>query len=172
MRENEMDIVIRLATSSDAPNMAEVHMRSWEAAYKDIIPIDYIRERNAGRPALWDRILEKENTTQYIIEKDDKTAGMLGIDVSRDNDVDDCTYELTGLYLLPEYFYQGIGTQTMEFAFIKARSLKMKVMTVWLLENNHNAKRFYEKCGFIPDGSTREENFGKILNSIRMRINL
>ena len=43
----EMDIVIRLATSSDALDMAEVHMRSWEIAYKNIIPADYIREKNA-----------------------------------------------------------------------------------------------------------------------------
>ena len=168
----EMDIVIRLATSSDALDMAKVHMRSWEAAYKDIIPADYIREKSAERPALWERILENENTTQYIIKKDGKTAGMMGIGISHDNDVDDGTYELMGLYLLPEYFHQGIGTQAMEFAFAKARSLEMKIMTVWLLENNYNAKRFYEKCGFTSDGSTREQNFGKILNSIRMRINL
>jgi len=167
-----MDIVIRLATSNDALDMAEVHMRSWEAAYKNIIPTEFILEKNAGRPALWETILAKENNTQYIIEKNGKTVGMLGAGISRDDDVDDDTYELMGIYLLPEYFRQGIGTQAVEFAFTKARSLDMKVMIVWLLEENVNAKRFYEKHGFTVDGITREENFGKILNSIRMRIDL
>ena len=164
-----MSIVVRLATSSDALDMAEVHMRSWEAAYKDIIPIDFICEKNAGRPALWENILRNENTTQYIIKKDGKTVGMMGMSVSLDEDTDAGTYELMGLYLLPDYFYLGIGTQAMEFAFKKARNLEMKDMTVWLLENNHNAKRFYEKCGFVPDGCLREQYFGKILNIIRMR---
>ena len=146
-----MDIVVRLATSCDASDVAEVHMRSWEAAYKDIIPADFIREKNAGRPALWENILGNDNTTQYIIKKNGNTVGMMGMSVSQDEDVDDGTYELTGLYLLPEYFYQGIGTRAMEVAFEKAQNLEMKDMTVWLLENNHNAKRFYEKCGFVHD---------------------
>ena len=89
--------------------------------------------------------------------------------VSRDEDADDGTYELMGLYLLPEYFFQGIGTQAMEIVFKTARNLEMKDLTLWVLENNHNAKRFYEKSGFAPDGCSREQNFGKILNAIRMR---
>ena len=97
---------------------------------------------------------------------------MMGISVSRDEDAGNGTYELMGLYLLPEYFRQGIGKQAMEFAYAEARKLNMKVMTVWLLEDNLNAKRFYEKCGFIADGSIREQNFGKLLNSIRMRRDL
>lgn len=170
--EAEMNITIRLAVPADAPDMAEIHMRSWEAAYKDIIPEEYIREKNAGRTALWERILGSINTTQYIIKKDGKTAGMMGIGASRDENAGDDTYELMGLYLLPEYFRQGIGTQAMEFAFDMTRVLGKKHMTVWLLEDNLNAKRFYKKCGFISDGNKREQNFGKPLNSIRMRRDL
>ena len=70
---------------------------------------------------------------------------------------------------MPEYFRQGIGTQAMNFAYTEARKLEMKVITVWLLEYNLNAKRFYEKCGFIPDGNKKEQDFGKVLNIIRMR---
>jgi len=33
--------------------------------------------------------------------------------------------------------------------------LRKKDITVWLLAYNLNAKRFYEKCGFISDGETR-----------------
>ena len=166
------NILIRLAVPADAPDMAEAHMRSWEVAYKDIIPEDYIREKNAERPVLWERILGDTNTTQYIIKKEGKTAGMLGISVSRDEDADDGTYELMGLYLLPEYLRQGIGTQAMEFTFAKARSLGMKVITVWLLEDNLNAKMFYEKFGFTADGKSIERDFGKTLKSIRMRRDL
>ena len=147
-------------------------MRSWEVAYKDIIPAEYIKEKNAGRPALWEKILSDVNTTQYIIKKDGKTAGMIGIGSSRDEDTEDDVYELMGLYLLPEYIRQGIGTQAMEFAYDKARGLCKKNMTVWLLEDNINAKIFYETCGFVADGSLREQSFGKVLNSIRMRRDL
>ena len=47
-----INITIRPAVLTDAPDMAEVHMRSWEVAYKDIIPAEYIKEKNATRPAM------------------------------------------------------------------------------------------------------------------------
>ena len=162
-------IVIRLAVRADAPDMAEVHMRSWEAAYKDIVPEEYIREKNALRPALWERVLSEANTTQYIIKKGGKTAGMIGIGPSRDEDAGSDVYELMGLYLLPEYFRQGIGSQAMEFAFDKARELDKKIMTVWLMADNLNAKSFYEKCGFTKDGKSRISERGRIMEDIRMR---
>ena len=93
----------------------------------------------------------------------------MGIGISRDEDAAEGTYELMGLYLLPEYFRQGIGTQAMEFAYSEARKHEMKVITVWLLEDNIDAKKFYAKCGFVSDGGFMERNFGKTLNSIRMR---
>ncbi len=167
-----MDITIQLAVFTDAPDIATVHMRSWEAAYKDIIPDEYIREKNSGRKALWKKILEGVNTTEYIIKKGGIIVGFIGMGVSRDEDANKETYELKGLYLLPEYFRQGIGTKAMEFVFSKARDLNMKTVIVWLLESNHNAEKFYEKCGFVPDGKTREQNFGKTLNCIRMKRNL
>ena len=39
---SESLITIRLAIPADAPDMANVHMRSWEVAYKDIIPAEFI----------------------------------------------------------------------------------------------------------------------------------
>jgi len=147
-------------------------MRSWEAAYKDIIPAEYIREKNTARPALWQRIITDENMTQYVIQKDGKTVGMTCVAPASDEDAGNDWYELHSLYLLPDCFRQGIGTYAMEFAFDKARSLGKKIMTVWLLADNRNAKNFYEKCGFTADGSSRERDFGKTLKSIRMRKSL
>ncbi|MDR2686643.1 MAG: hypothetical protein LBB75_02745, partial [Oscillospiraceae bacterium] len=59
--------------------MAEVHMRSWEAAYKDIVPADYIREKNAARPAFYKRVITEENTDFYVIQLDGKTVGIMRI---------------------------------------------------------------------------------------------
>ena len=164
-----MSVTIRLAVPADALDMAEIHMRSWEAAYKDIIPASYIKEKNAGRPALWQRVITDENTTEYVIQADGKTVGLMGVGPSRDEDTGDDVYELTGLYLLPEYFRQGIGTQAMEFAFDRARGLGKKVMTVWLIADNLNAKNFYKKFGFAEDGKSRISKRGRIMEDIRMR---
>ena len=61
-----MNIAIRLAVPADAPDMAEVGMRSWEVAYKDILPADYIREKNAARPEQYRRTITAENKNYMI----------------------------------------------------------------------------------------------------------
>ena len=168
-----MNITIRLAKPADALDMAEVHMRSWEVAYKDIIPMEYIKEKNATRPDLFKRIITDENTTQYVIQKGDKTVGiMCVVDMPQDDDADENVCELEGIYLHPDYYRQGIGTKAMEYAFDIARYWKKTVMTLWVFSENTGAIKFYEKCGFIADGSTKTYNCGKIMECIRMRRDL
>ncbi|GHV12856.1 GNAT family N-acetyltransferase [Clostridia bacterium] len=167
-----MDINIRPAVPADAPDMAEIHMRSWEVAYKDIIPADYIHKKNATRQVLWQRIVTDENTSKYVIQVSGKTAGFMEIAPSRDDDADNDTYELHGIYLHPDYFRQGIGTQAMRFAFDKARSIGKTVMTLWVFAENTNSVSFYEKCGFAADGNTKTLDCGKSVKAIRMSRNL
>ena len=162
-------IDIRLATLADAPDMAEIHMRSWEAAYKDIIPAAYIREKNATRPALWERILSGENTTRYIIRSGGKAVGFVCVGPSEDDDVDDSFYDLHGLYLHPDYYRKGIGTQAMAFALDLARGRGKIAMTVWVFAGNANAIAFYEAAGFTPDGKIDTRDFGKIMECVRLR---
>ena len=164
-----MNIKIRLAKPEDASDMAEVHMRSWEVAYKDIVPMEYIRAKNATRPEKWKEILANENTTQYAIQADGKTVGILGVGLPQDNDADDNYYELHGIYLHPDYYRKGIGTQAVDFAFNKARELNKKYMNVWVFAENYNSIKFYKKCGFVADGKTKDYNCGKILKCIRMK---
>ena len=167
-----MNITIRLAIPADAPDMAEVHMRSWEVAYKDIIPAEYIREKNAGRHALYKRVVTGEDTNQYVIQKDGKTVGIMRVAPPQDDDVGDNFYELHGIYLHPDYYRQGIGTKAVEFAFEKARGLGKTVMTVWVFAENTNSIKFYEKCGFVADGKTKTYDCRKIMECIRMRRDL
>ena len=165
-----MNITIQLANPDDAPDMAEIHARSWEAAYKDFIPMEYIREASAKRPDLWKRIVTNENTTHYIIKADGKTVGIMTIAPPKDEDVDDNYFELHGIYLHPDYFYKGIGTQAVNFAFDKALELGKKFMNVWVFAENENAIKFYEKHGFTADNKTNtHDHVSRITKSIRMK---
>ncbi|MCL2531307.1 MAG: GNAT family N-acetyltransferase [Oscillospiraceae bacterium] len=162
----------RLAVLTDAPDMAEIHARSWEVAYKDIIPAEYIKEKNTTRPALWQCILSEENTTRYVVQTDGKTVGLLAFGSPDDDDLDDSVYDLQGLYLHPTVFRQGIGALATNFAFNAARALGKTAMVVWVFEDNTNSVIFYEKCGFVADGKTKTLSYGKPLQCIRMRCEL
>jgi ribosomal protein S18 acetylase RimI-like enzyme len=162
-------IYIRLAVPADALEMADIIMRSWEAAYKDIIPAEYIREKNATRPALYKRVITDENTESYVIQYNGKTVGIMRVAAPQDDDMGDNAYELHYIYLHPDFFRMGIGTQAMKFAFNIACRLRKTEMTVWVFAENTNTIKFYEKCGFVPDGKTKIHDMGKSMGSIRMR---
>ena len=164
-----MNVNIRLAVPGDAAEMAEVLMRSWEVAYKGIIPDEYIREKNAGRPEQYKWAVTAKNTDSYIIRRDGKTVGIMRIAPPQDDDTGDDFYELHYIYLHPDYYRQGIGTKAMAFAFDIARNLGKKYMVVWVFADNVNSVKFYEKCGFQADGKTAMRDFGKMLTSIRMK---
>ena len=162
-------VAIRLAVPADAPEMAEVGMRSWEAAYKDIIPADFIRQKNATRPEHFKKSITHENKYTYVIQRGGKTVGIMHVAPSSDMDLDDSFYELHYIYLHPDYFRQGIGTKALDFAFDLARKLGKTAMSVWVLAENVNSIKFYEKCGFIADGSVKPREYGRVLECIRMR---
>ena len=169
-----MNTTIRLAIPADALDMAEVYMRSWEAAYKDIVPADYISEKNKRSFAQMEHLLndEKFSPFQYVMLLDGVIVGIMTVASSRDEDTDDSFYELHGIYLHPDYYRKGIGTQAMEFACNIAHSLDKITMILWVFEDNINSVKFYEKCGFAADGKTKILYCGKELTAIRMRKNL
>ena len=164
-----MALQIRLATPYDIPEMIEVHRLSWEAAYRGIIPDSYIEEMNTRRPGSFTAMITPENTTQHIIIREGTVVGILGIDEPRDEDLDSQYYELQGIYLHPDYYRQGIGSEAMEFAYSLARNLGKTFMVLWVLDENQAATDFYEMQGFCADGASRVYYFGREMEGIRMR---
>lgn len=55
--------------------------------------------------------------------------------------------ELHALYILPEFQGQGIGLRLLRAAGSVSR--------LWVLKENHSARRFYEACGWSTDGEER-----------------
>ena len=158
-----------MATLDDAAEIAKVHMRSWEVAYRGLIADDYIQDRNAKRPEQFRSMLSGENTTHYVILKEECIVGLLSMGLSRDDDADATRYEVYGIYLHPDYFRQGIGSIAMAYAFDTARQLGMKTISLWVLQGNEQAIGFYQKQGFSFDGSTKQVVYGIEKTVLRMR---
>jgi L-amino acid N-acyltransferase YncA len=167
-----MDISIRSATPADALEMAEAYMRSWEVSYGEIVPSDFISEKRRKCVAQMEYMLsdEKLSPFQYVILVDGVIAGVMTVAPARDEGTDDNFYEIHGIYLHPDYFRRGIGTQVVEFACETARRLGKTKMILWVFEDNTNSINFYKKCGFFADGKSKILNCGKELSAIRMEI--
>lgn len=168
MKFMSMDMVIRKAELADAAAMADIHRCSWLAAYTGLIPDEIIAAKNAGRPAMWTRVLSGPHGN-YLALVDGEPAGLLGLfSPCRDQDLSEAG-EIGGLYLYPRYWGCGAGRRMMDFALATLAANGHAVFSLWVLEGNVRARRFYEKCGFAFDGARKEMADDASLMEVRYR---
>ena len=145
---------IRLASHDDAARCADIHIRSWIFAYSNYISETTLERQNANRPLLCSKLLSNNQNIHYVIEADDKITGFFTINPSRDSDITD-TYELTGLYLDPDYTGMGLGNLALSWINSEIAARGYHTVSLGVLDKNARAKSFYEKNGFFHDGTTK-----------------
>jgi ribosomal protein S18 acetylase RimI-like enzyme len=160
---------IRRATPEDAPTLAKIHVDSWQAAYQGIVPASHLerftyqRREDAFRQAL---ITNTEET--YLVTEDNQAIAILTIGPSRDDDLDTTTTgELWGIYITPDYWRKGVGSRLVDEAESMLRSRGYTQVVLWVLEDNLNARRFYERVGYRLDGAYKMVELGKPLKAVR-----
>lgn len=166
---------IRSAAPNEAAAIAAVHNTSWRAAYQGLVPQEYLDGLDLGRRrAVWKSILRNaewpyEGT--LVAEVNEEIVGFLGFCHGRDNDEDPSLVgEVASLYLLPSVWGRGIGQDLLEASVNALANAGFRQCTLWVLDGNHRARRFYETNGFRPDGTTkRDESRGFPLTEVRYR---
>jgi ribosomal protein S18 acetylase RimI-like enzyme len=160
---------IRRAQANDAPLLAQVHVDAWQVAYRGVVPdsflerFTYQRREAAFRQALADNLEET-----YLVEEDDHALAILTIGACRDDDLDvTATGEIWGIYITPAYWRKGIGTQLVQEAERMFQARSYREVVLWVLEDNTEARRFYEAMGFRVDGAFKMVELGKPLKVIR-----
>lgn len=68
--------------------------------------------------------------------------------------------EIISIYFLPEYIGKGYGKILLKKAVGELKSLGLKQIFLWVLEENHQARHFYEKCGFKNSGDYMDSIIG------------
>ena len=61
--------------------------------------------------------------------------------------------ELYALYVHPAWWSTGTGRALMDRVLAKVRAAGYACITLWVLEANARARRFYRRAGFAPDGA-------------------
>lgn len=150
---------IRPATPEDAEPIADAHVRSWQSAYRGLLPQQVI-DRNdlTSRTADWRRILAAPGDVIVAETADHKLLGFAAAGPSRDADSDPATGEVQAIYLAPEAWGQGTGRQLMAAAVARLASNGFTRAILWVLDTNARARRFYEAAGWTPDGAVKNDD--------------
>jgi ribosomal protein S18 acetylase RimI-like enzyme len=151
---------IREAEPKDARAIAEVHVGSWRAAYRGQLTDEYLDDLRVE-----DRLDQNRRTLEepragwrtWVAEEDGRVTGFAVTGPSEDADAQDKTGEVYAIYLDPEQVGTGLGRALFEHAVGDLRERGFTEATLWVLETNERARRFYEVAGWKPDGTETSE---------------
>jgi GNAT superfamily N-acetyltransferase len=165
---------VRPAHRDDAAAVAEVHVRTWQAAYEHVFGAERLATLDLEeRRARWEaRLAAPEPSRRFLVAEDDdgSVVGFATAGASRDGDAEG---ELYAIYALPEAWGSGAGPALMKVATEGLREDGFRTAFLWVLEDNPRARRFYEREGWAPDGGRRdEEMLGVPFTEVRYRITL
>ena len=165
---------VRAARPEDAPAIGIVHVRSWQAAYREHFPQEFLEALDPARRAEgWHAYLEGgmgEHESLLVCETDDQIVGFAGTGPCRDGQGDG---ELRAIYLLPRHWGHGHGRKLAASALQELALQGFTEATLWVLEENLRARAFYEAGGWRRDGAARViEPFGFPIPELRYRISL
>jgi GNAT superfamily N-acetyltransferase len=178
--------VIRAARATDAAQIALVHVRSWQGAYRGLLPQAYLDGLDpAQRVGLWERVLagagagpgagaEAGRAGVMVADADGTLLGFASFSPSRDGDADrDRVGEIPAIYLMPDAWGRGTGGRLMGAALGCLVRAGFSEATLWVLDANARARRFYEAGGWFADGAEmRDESRGFPITEVRYRRSL
>jgi len=154
--------------------VARVHVRSWQVAYRGLLPDEYLKQlRPEERAQRYDFTHSDPLKPQTIVAVDG--AAILGFAMtmpSRDQDL--AGYgELCALYVDPKHWGLGIGAALISAARGHLVETGFHKALLWVLAGNVRAMRFYEIDGWVTNGDSRTDTvWGVTVNDIRYRRDL
>ena len=170
-----MLVGIREATVEDAEAIATIHVDSWQAAYRGILPEAYLANLAvAQRREAWRKSIVAGRPRVLVAQADadahaaETLLGWVAFGESRDGDKDHRWAEVETLYIAPAFWRKGIGKRLIDAARHALQSAGYTDVALWVLLDNRRARAFYKRSGFVCDNSSRGVQLGgKWLTEIR-----
>ena len=145
-----------LRTTDDRFAVSRIYEESWKFAYRGIVPQNYLENIPAGH---WASGLEREGWDTLVMMEDSQLIGTSSFCASRWPDFPGCG-EIVSLYLLPDRMGKDYGKPLLEAAVRALNNQGFQDILLWVLEENHRARAFYERAGFRPGGACMETVVG------------
>ena len=145
-----MTVRIRHAVPADAPGIAKVHVDSWRTTYAGIVPDEYLASLSYGaRQKVWENVLMAHKPDNCIVVAATLDGAIVGFAHAGPEREGEMGYdaELYAIYLSQEHQGGGVGRLLTTAAARGVLNAGMTSMMLWVLEDNYNARGFYEALG-------------------------
>jgi ribosomal protein S18 acetylase RimI-like enzyme len=149
------EVAIRRAQAGDAAAIAAVHVAAWRETYSGLVPERMLSAFSvAERIRRWHRILTAPDpsleSAVFVAVRPEQSVvgfGSCGRQPMADLVADGFAGEFSALYLLAAHQRQGIGRRLMALMAQDLLARELCGAALWVLRDNHPARRFYEMLG-------------------------
>ena len=156
--QNMNNYTIRFANPTDAEQIARCHIASWQKSYRGLFTDEVLATLSVPeRTQRWFGILNA-NVKVLVLEDNNRILGFVSLCASRDTDTDPkkCG-EIHAIYLHPDAWYQGLGKNLCQQALAELLAMGFSEVMLWVLKENEQARKFYQRMGFTETGHTKQE---------------
>jgi ribosomal protein S18 acetylase RimI-like enzyme len=173
--EAPRSLQVRRATGADAHDVAVVHIASWQSAYRGMLPDEFLDGLDVDqRASLYTFDSDRpEDPVTWIAVSANEVVGFVSASRCRDNDADGLG-EIQALYVAPHRWRSGAGAVLLKKGESLLKEMDFAEASLWVLEANERARRFYEAVGWRLDACTNtltlagedvvEVRYRKVLN--------
>jgi L-amino acid N-acyltransferase YncA len=155
-------VIIRPGTAADAPAIARVHVDSWRAAYRGILPAGYLDQLDAASLARhWSQQIQARPADVLVVcSPDDTVVGFAVVSGCTDGpELAGFAGEVRMLYLAPPAIGCGLGAALWRACTAELTRRNHHWLVVWVLAANRDGRAFYHHQGLRPDGARRLDRF-------------
>lgn len=150
--------VLRWAVPDDAARLADVHVTTWQEAYRAILPQAYLSGLDRTARARWWTHFITEGARVHVAEADGSLVGFCHAGES----LDDGWGEVFAIYVHPAHWGEGHGRDLLEAAELQLAEEGHVRVHLWVLEQNNRGRNFYERQGWRPGKPFRIEEIGGV----------
>ncbi|MDQ6833217.1 MAG: GNAT family N-acetyltransferase [Chloroflexota bacterium] len=143
-------IHLREAMRVDAAAIARLHLANWRTAYRGIVPNDLLDAITVeSRRQHWETVLTEPDGAEFAFVAEDADGRLLGIASGGPEIGGDPQYhgELYVLHVGSDAQGHGVGRALMRAVAERLAEDGITTLLVWMLRENHAARRFYAALG-------------------------
>jgi len=161
--------LIRRAVVEDARDLAAVHIGTWQEAYKDDFPAEFLGSFDVEARARWFTNQIQSGAVILVAIEKSETVGFCWVGPSDDK----AWAEIYAIYVDPNSWSSGVGFRLFAASIETLASLGYNHLMLWVLESNERARSFYERQGMTIARPFRLEEIGGVqVTEIRYELDL
>lgn len=175
------DVGVRPARRADAAAVADIQVRTWRQAYRDLLPapvLDRVTSRDAQEAwrERWAEAATSPPTPRHrllVAVASDLVVGFAAHGPAEDDDTDPATTaELITLLVDPLHARTGHGSRLLAATVDLLRDDGFTTLITWTFEGDRVTRAFLGAAGWAPDGTARTLDMGDPVPQIRLHTDI